>query len=255
MLHTPVPCYNTHASDLLKKEMQKEAATHFNVRHPAILAFYGILAKDECSLITEAGIGSLEQTFVRARHTFEHWSVRDYLLLAQQVLQGLTYLSTNLTHRDLACRSIIEVREKTLFKIGRFGLSQSIKGYSGDDNTKVAVRWAAPEALTGMFSPKSDMWSFGILMWEALHYATSLPYASFKQAGDAILGGEIERCYTPAAAPLYNMLCLPCFEEEPEGRPLPGTLLAAVEKAMLQWDVDLLNTQIPFPNENNSAFR
>eukprot|EP00658_Telonema_sp_P-2_P026078 TRINITY_DN20518_c0_g1_i2.p1 TRINITY_DN20518_c0_g1~~TRINITY_DN20518_c0_g1_i2.p1 ORF type:complete len:191 (+),score=40.81 TRINITY_DN20518_c0_g1_i2:183-755(+) len=148
MLHTPVPCYNTHASDLLKKEMQKEAATHFNVRHPAILAFYGILAKDECSLITEAGIGSLEQTFVRARHTFEHWSVRDYLLLAQQVLQGLTYLSTNLTHRDLACRSIIEVREKTLFKIGRFGLSQSIKGYSGDDNTKVAVRWAAPEAVS-----------------------------------------------------------------------------------------------------------
>ena len=249
MLHRPVQTYTTHAADLIKDEMQREAATHFNLRHPSIVAFYGVLASDDCSLVTEAGIGSLEQAFVRARHNCTHWLVRDYLALAQNVLQGLTFLSATMSHRDIACRSIIEIQEKGLYKIGRFGLAQSNKGYVGDDNAKVAVRWSAPEALTGVFSHKSDMWSFGMLMWEALHYVTSLPYGNFSQAGDAILRGEVEKCQTVAAVPLYNMLCAPCFQQDPDARPHAGVLLVAVERAMLQWDKSLLDQEVPFPNQ------
>ena len=82
-------------------------------------------------------------------------------------------------HRDLAARNILVDHTKNT-KISDFGLSRSLRDLGSEmyeQKTKGAlpIRWMAPESLYfSVFTPKSDVWGFGILMWEIVTLGMSL---------------------------------------------------------------------------------
>jgi serine/threonine protein kinase len=145
----------------------------------------------------------------------------DLLSFARQISIGMSYLaSENVVHRDLACRNVLVGYGKIL-KIADFGLSKEIDGlYVSSTNTRLPVRWMAPEAITQrLFSEKSDVWSYGICLWE-LCTLGDLPYGyiSNQDVTKAIAALELldkpERCSNE----LYELM-LKCWRGNHEHRP------------------------------------
>lgn len=80
------------------------------------------------------------------------------------VAEGMAFIArAGAVHRDLAARNIF-VAENFVCKIGDFGLARN-REYTAVGDTNVAIRWTAPESFTnGIFTSKSDVWSFGIVL-------------------------------------------------------------------------------------------
>ncbi|XP_064845236.1 tyrosine-protein kinase JAK1-like [Oncorhynchus masou masou] len=108
-------------------------------------------------------------------HNRGQTSLKTLLSYAVQICQGMDYLgSRNYIHRDLAARNVLVENESTV-KIGDFGLTKSIKGnegyYTVKDDLESPVYWYAPECLVHCkFYLASDVWSFGVTLYELLTY-------------------------------------------------------------------------------------
>ncbi len=91
-----------------------------------------------------------------------------------QICQGMVYLENEkVIHRDLACRNVlVSKNDKSLIftaKVSDFGMSKSIQEYYyvASADVKIPIKWSAPETMKKkQFSSKSDVWAFGITMWE-----------------------------------------------------------------------------------------
>jgi serine/threonine protein kinase len=196
---------------------QKEASFYVDhSRHPHIIRTFGLVydedkkaADQEVLLLQEyASQGSFYDILQdRATSLDERILIRIFL----QIIDAMMYLaSNNIVHGDLACRNILVFRfdekfpENNVVKLTDFGLSRYSQLYSVTCTTAqtklniVPTRYAAPEVLlptatTDDYSEKSDVYSMGVLMWEAYSQAT-LPWADVQRDEDVcrrVFDGDI----------------------------------------------------------------
>ncbi|XP_023245090.1 vascular endothelial growth factor receptor 1, partial [Copidosoma floridanum] len=164
----------------------------------------------------------------------------DLLLWAYQVANGMKFLSEKkVLHCDLAARNIL-LAENNIVKICDFGLAKTLykdENYKKQCDGKLPIRWMAIESIRdGVFSTMSDVWSFGVVLWE-LFTLGEIPYAG---VGFEVMYQKLVRGYRmtqPAYATddIYNIM-LHCWEEEPTLRPSFTMLVERIGK-LLQNDI------------------
>ncbi|NXN80954.1 FRK kinase, partial [Bombycilla garrulus] len=206
-----------------REDFLGEAQTMKNLRHQNILQLYAVCTlEDPIYIITELmKYGSLLQYL---RDGGSKITLADQVDMAAQVASGMAYLeSQKYIHRDLAARNVL-VGEHKVYKVADFGLARVLQVENGNRYksltvTKLPVKWTAPEAIYGTFSSKSDVWSFGILLFEITTYG-EMPYQGMAQyeviqkLDEGYRLPQPERC----PAPLYEMM-LECWRAEADQRP------------------------------------
>ncbi|KAG7264680.1 hypothetical protein CRUP_035339 [Coryphaenoides rupestris] len=137
--------------------------------------------------------------------------------LLRGVAEGMTYLSDmGYVHRDLAARNVL-VDHNLVCKVSDFGMSRVVEDDPDSAYTvaggKIPIRWTAPEAVAyGKFSSASDVWSYGILMWEVMSYGER-PYWEMSNQDLMLHCWQKERLqrphFTDVASFLDKLICNP----------------------------------------------
>ncbi|XP_025266090.1 protein sevenless, partial [Camponotus floridanus] len=168
------------ASSNEKKKFLKEAKLMNHFRHKHILRLLAICLDGDSPLLVlelmETGDLLKYLRDCRNLQPSDSYALRlqDLLAMCEDVARGCCYLEElRFVHRDLACRNCLvssRNRENRIIKIGDFGLARDIYKddyYRAKGEGLFPIRWMAPESLTiGIFTSQSDVWSFGVLIWE-----------------------------------------------------------------------------------------
>lgn len=201
--------------------------------HPNIVSLLGACSKEgPLYLVMEFVSGGNLLAFLRSNRCQDPHYVnmasslneRELLKIAEDVAKGMNYLnSLNLVHRDLAARNVLLTEEKVA-KVTDFGLARDVHSEGIYTKTTTAgrlpVKWMAPESIRfHIYTTKSDVWSFGVLLWEIITIG-ECPYPGMPArllAGRLMAGYRMKK---PAncSDELYEVMRA-CWQLDTEARP------------------------------------
>ncbi|XP_023408770.1 tyrosine-protein kinase Fes/Fps isoform X4 [Loxodonta africana] len=227
--NTPVAvksCRETLPPDLKAKFLQ-EARILKQYSHPNIVRLIGVCTqKQPIYIVMELVQGGDFLTFLRTEGT--RLRVKTLLQMVGDAAAGMEYLESKCCiHRDLAARNCL-VTEKNVLKISDFGMSREEADgvYAASGGLRqVPVKWTAPEALNyGRYTSESDVWSFGILLWETFSLgAPPYPNLSNQQTRDFVENGGRLPCPELCPDAVFRLM-EQCWAYEPGQRPSFSTI-------------------------------
>uniref|UniRef100_A0A8C2EI54 receptor protein-tyrosine kinase n=1 Tax=Cyprinus carpio TaxID=7962 RepID=A0A8C2EI54_CYPCA len=211
-----------------------EASVIGQFDHPNIIHLEGVVTKCKpVMIITEyMENGSLDM-FLRKNDG--RFTVIQLVGILRGISSGMKYLSDmSYVHRDLAARNIL-VNSNLVCKVSDFGMSRVLEdepeGAYTTRGGKIPIRWTAPEAITyRKFTSASDVWSYGIVMWEVMSYGER-PYWDMSNQDVIKAIEEGYRLPPPMECPLaLHQLMLECWMRERADRPKFSQIVNMLDK-------------------------
>ncbi|KAK9880670.1 hypothetical protein WA026_011907 [Henosepilachna vigintioctopunctata] len=215
-----------NASAKTQADFQREIELISELKHPNIICLLGVVLKQDpiCMLFEYMSEGDLHE-FLIANSPNEGRSLtqNQFLHIAIQIAQGMEYLSENhYVHRDLAARNCL-VSKDLIVKISDFGLSRDMYScdyYRVQSKSLLPVRWMPPESiLYGKFTTESDVWSYGVVLWEIYSYGLQ-PYYGFnnQEVINMIRSRKLLPCPEACPSHCYSLM-IECWAELAIRRP------------------------------------
>ncbi|XP_044612590.1 tyrosine-protein kinase transmembrane receptor ROR2 isoform X5 [Equus asinus] len=221
----------------LREEFRHEAMLRARLQHPNIVCLLGVVTKDQplSMIFSYCSHGDLHEFLVmRSPHsdvgsTDDDRTVKsaleppDFVHVVAQIASGMEYLSSHhVVHKDLATRNVL-VYDKLNVKISDLGLFREV--YSADyyklmGSALLPIRWMSPEAIMyGKFSVDSDIWSYGVVLWEVFSYGLQ-PYCghSNQDVVEMVRSRQVLPCPDDCPAWVYALM-IECWNEFPSRRP------------------------------------
>lgn len=238
------------ASEDLQSDFEREACLMAEFDHPNIVKLLGVCAVGSpmCLLFEYMGKGDLNE-YLRSCSP-SNYIVRnpsggcgdmfsdvrlshlELVSIARQVAAGMVYLSERkFVHRDLATRNCL-ISDDMVVKIADFGLSQKMYAadyYRGSEHDAIPIRWMPLEAiLYNKFTVESDVWAFGVVLWEIFSFALQPYYGmTHEEVVAFVKEGNCLGCPEGAPAPAYALMRA-CWSRKPSGRPSFKTIHRAL---------------------------
>ena len=217
----------------------EEIAVLKELNHSYVIRLLAVCTKDApIYIVTEyMNCGNLLEYVKNNGHSLK---LRQKLDMAGQVAAGMAYLETqSVIHCDLAARNVLmlEDADELVCKIANFGLAQFLSDdiYEAPSGTKFSPKWAAPEAaIQSHFSIKSDVWSFGIFLYELITDG-EFPYLGMSNAQvvEALQTGYRMPCPVKCPKQLYKIM-RDCWREVAISRPTFETLKWRMEDYFIE---------------------
>uniref|UniRef100_A0A4W6FCK9 Tyrosine-protein kinase receptor n=1 Tax=Lates calcarifer TaxID=8187 RepID=A0A4W6FCK9_LATCA len=177
-------------------------------------------------------------------------TMRDLLRMARDIACGCRYLEENhFIHRDIAARNCLLTcpGPDRVAKIGDFGMARDIyraSYYRKGGRAMLPVKWMPPEAfMEGIFTCKTDTWSFGVLLWEILSLGyMPYPCKTNQEVLEFVTSGGRMDPPKGCPGPVYRIMTQ-CWQHCPEHRPNFSTILERINYCTQ--DPDVINTPLP----------
>ncbi|GFO42406.1 ephrin type-a receptor 4 [Plakobranchus ocellatus] len=223
------------ATEKNRLDFLTEASIMGQFDDPNVIFLEGVVTKSNpIMIVTEYMANGSLDTFLR--NNDGKFTIIQLVGMMRGVASGMKYLSEmGFVHRDLAARNIL-VNESLVCKVADFGLSREIESDTTDGaytttGGKIPVRWTAPEAIAfRKFTSASDVWSYGVVMWEIVSYGER-PYYNWSNQ-DVIKA--VEKGYRlppPMDCPeAIHQLMLDCWQKERSHRPKLTQIVKTLDK-------------------------
>ncbi|XP_041378210.1 ephrin type-B receptor 1-B-like isoform X2 [Gigantopelta aegis] len=212
------------ATEKNRLDFLTEASIMGQFDDPNVIFLEGVVTKSNpIMIVTEyMSNGSLDAFL---RNNDGKFTIIQLVGMMRGISAGMKYLSEmGYVHRDLAARNIL-VNETLVCKVSDFGLSREIESDTTDGayttkGGKIPVRWTAPEAIAfRKFTSSSDVWSYGVVMWEIMSYGER-PYWNWSNQDVIKAVDKGYRLPPPMDCPeACHQLMLDCWQRERSHRP------------------------------------
>lgn len=239
----------------LEDEFLEEAELMKSMRHPNLVQLLGVCTREApIYIITEFMTKGNLLDYLR---NCDHDQINGFVLMymATQICSAMSYLeSRNYIHRDLAARNCL-VSDNHLVKVADFGLTRHVKPdeiYTAHVGAKFPIKWTAPEGLAyNKFSSKSDVWSFGVLLWEIATYGmTPYPGVELSEVFYTLNSGHRMGRPTGCPEPIHQLM-QQCWCWEASDRPAFWELHEQLQSLLLNPNIfDLIEQQEAIDKEH-----
>ena len=233
------------SSSNARNDFIHEAVLVHQFDHPNILKLLGVCFEKEpfCIAFEYMELGDLNKYLrnkaISVSQPTSNVSTQQLVDMAVNIAAGLEYLAgRRFVHRDLATRNCL-INHQLFVKISDFGLSKDIYSkdyYTFGEKSVLPIRWMPPEAIVySKFTTQSDIWSFGIVLWEIFSSGAQPYYTlSNEEVIEYVTDEKVLRHPSECPNEIYDLM-VDCWATKPNDRPTAAEL----HKALQNWSPQL----------------